>query len=109
MMHYLISFLVAGLAFFIGANILSGVRIKSYLTAILVVLVIAILNLTLGTFLKVISLGILSFGIFKLLLDAILIQVADWFLDDFEVENFWWALGLAALVAIFQGIASAII
>jgi len=36
-------------------------------------------------------------------LDAILIQVADYFLKDFEVKNFWWALGLAAVVSFVSG------
>ncbi len=108
-MHLIISVLIAALGFFLGAQLLKGVTIKNYVTALLIVLVIAILNLTLGTFLKIISLGILSFGIFKLLLGALLILVADWFLDDFKVANFWWALGLATFVAVFQALAGALL
>jgi putative membrane protein len=66
--------------------------------------VIGVLNFTLGTLLKIVTLGILSLGIFTLFLDAILIQLADFFLADFRVKNFWWALGLAAIVSIVSGL-----
>ena len=103
-MDYLISILITALTFFLGAQLLSGVTIKNFIYAILVAVVVGVLNLTLGIALKFITLGILSFGIFTLLLDAIIILVADWFLKDFEVKNFWWALGLAAVVAVVDGV-----
>lgn len=96
--------LVTAAAFLIGAQILPGVEIKNIWQSIVVAIVVAILDLTLGTFLKIITLGILSLGIFNWLLNAILIQVADWFLSGFKVNNFWWALGLAAVVSIASGI-----
>ena len=54
---------------------------KNFVQAIIVALVIAVLNVTLGLLLKIVTLGLLSLGIFTLLLDALLIQVADFFLD----------------------------
>ncbi len=103
-MELIITILVNAVAFFLGAQILSGVDIKSFGQAVIVALVVAFLNYTLGTVLKIVSLGILSLGIFTLLLDAILIQVADYFLKGLRVKNFWWALGLAAIVAIVDAI-----
>ena len=102
MTNMIISILLSALAFFIGSKILPGVTIKNALTAILVAVVVAILNVTIGVFLKVVTLGILALGIFTWLLNAILIQIADWFIEDFKVNNFWWALGLAAIVSIIQ-------
>lgn len=107
-MDFIITILINALAFFIGAQLLSGVTIKNFVYAILVALVVGILNITLGIALKVVTLGLLSLGIFTLLLDAILILVADWFLKDFSVKNFWWALGLAAIVAIVDAIVGSI-
>lgn len=99
----IINLIVTAVAFIIGAQLLSGVELKSIWQALLVAIVVAVLDLTLGTFLKIVTLGILSLGIFTWLLNAILIQVADWFLPGFKVANFWWALGLAALVSIVSG------
>lgn len=96
----IINLLLSALAFLIGAYLLSGVDIEDYLQALLVALVVAILDITLGSFLKIISLGLLSLGIFNWLLNAVLIQIADWFLPKFKVKNFWYALALAAIVSI---------
>jgi len=104
----IINFIIAGLSFLIGAKLLPGVKLKSVSQAFLVAIVIALLDITLGTLLKIISLGILTLGIFNWLLNAILIQVADWFLTGFNVKNFWWALGLAAIVSFVSGALSSI-
>lgn len=103
-METIVTILVSALAFFLGAKLLDGVKVKGFMEAIIVAIVIAILNVTLGVVLKIVTLGILSIGVFTLLLDAILIQVADYFLKGFQVKNFWWALVLAAVVAIINGV-----
>jgi putative membrane protein len=105
-METIINVLVGGLAFFVGGQLLSGVKLNNYGQAILVAILVAILDLTLGTVLKIVTLGILSLGIFNWLLNAILILVADWFLKDFEVKNMWWAIALAAIVSITTSLVS---
>ena len=99
-MEIIINVLVAGASFFIGGKLLEGVKMKNFGQCIIVALLVGFLDITLGTVLKIVSLGILSFGVFTWFLNAILILVADWFLSGFEVKNFWWALGLAAIVSI---------
>lgn len=99
-MDTIINVFATSVAFYLGGYILSGIEMKDFMQCIIVALVVGFLDITLGTFLKIITLGILSLGIFNWLLNAILIQVADWFLPGFKVKNFWWALGLAALVSI---------
>jgi len=99
-----VSIIVASIAFYIGGFLLSGVQMKNVVQCIVVAILVGILDFTLGNFLKIVTLGILSLGIFHWLLNAILIQVADWFLPGFKVKNFWWALALAAIVSISSGI-----
>lgn len=99
-MDAVLNIIVSGLAFLAGAYLLSGVKIESFIQAICVGVVVAVLDFTLGNFLRIVTLGILSLSIFTWLLNAILILVADWFLPKFKVENFWWALALAAVVSI---------
>ena len=105
----IIGFIIAGISFLIGGYLLSGVNLKSIPQAFIVAIVVAILDVTLGTFLKIATLGLLSLGVFNWLLNAILIQAADWFLPDFEVKNFWWALALAAIVSISSGLLEGIL
>ncbi len=82
---------------------------KNYGSAIIVSLVVAFLGATVGFLLKILTLGILAIGLFSLVLDAILLLMADWFLDDFEVRNFWWALALAAIVAVVEMVLKGVI
>jgi len=100
-MEFIFSILISAGAFHVGAKLLDGVTIDDFKQAILVALLVAFLNATLGIALQVLTLGILSSGIFHLVLSAIIIKVADYFLDGLKVRNFWWALGLAATVSIF--------
>ena len=104
MMNFLIELLINAVALFVGAKLLSGVTMKNFTQAVIVALVIALLNATLGVALKIVTLGILSLGVFTFLLDAILIQVADFLLGGFKVKNFWWALGLALIVAVVNSL-----
>ena len=99
-MDTILNVLVAGASFYIGGYLLKGVEMKNFFQSIIVALLVGFLDFTLGNVLKIVSLGILSFGIFTWLLNGILILVADWFLNGFEVKNFWWALALAAIVSI---------
>ena len=99
-MEWIVNILITAAAFFIGAKLLPGVTMTDVIQAVVVALVVAVLDFTLGSVLKIVSLGILSLGIFNWLLNAILIQVADWFLPKFKVKNFWWALALAAVVSL---------
>jgi putative membrane protein len=101
-MDLIIRILITALGFFLGARFLSGVKCLKYTTSILVAVAVAVLSVTIGTFLKILSLGLLGFGIFSLLLDAFLIMIADWLLDDFKVNSFWWALALAAIVTVVE-------
>lgn len=108
-METIINVLVAGLSFYVGGWLLKGVEMKNFMQCIIVALLVGFLDFTLGTVLKIVSLGILSFGVFTWFLNAILIQVADYFLPGFKVENFWWALGLAAIVSISSCVFSGVL
>ena len=99
-MDWILNILVAAVAFYIGGYLLSGVEMKDFFQCLVVAVVVAVLDITLGTALKIVTLGLLSLGIFTWFLNAILIQVADYFLPGFKVKNFWWALALAAVVSI---------
>ncbi len=102
-MNWIIGLLVNAAAFYIAAKILSGVTIRGFWPAVLLVISVCVLNVFLGPVLKVFSLGLLSLGIMKWVLNAILIKIADYFIEDVEVKSMLWAFVLAAMVSFIDG------
>ncbi len=107
-MSLIVSILVSALAFFLGAQILKGVKLERFGQAIIVAIVIALLNGTLGYVLSFVlpdkTLNFLTFGFFQFVMDAIIIWVAGKLMNNFKVKNFLNALVLAIIVALISTI-----
>ena len=89
-MSTLINILVLSAAVFLVANFLPGIRIKNFMTAIVVAIVYSLINFLFGWLLMLISLPflILTFGLFKLVINAVLLWATDKLIDDFEIKDF---------------------
>jgi len=104
-MDLLIKILLNALVLFAAAYLLRPhVKILNFGRALVLAIVLAILNGTLGTFLKAISLpfNVITFGLFSFVINALMILIADYFMKGFQVRGFWWALVLAVLVGVFN-------
>ena len=95
------TFIIA-LAVFLGARYLSGITAGDYVQILVIAFIIAILNVTIGSFLDFITTPIrwITLGLFALVVDALIIMIADYFLDTFKVKSFVWALLLAVIIAL---------
>jgi len=85
-------------------QILSGVRIDSYLTALVVAAILAFLNSFVKPILVILTLPItiVTLGIFLLFVNAFIILITVKLVDGFYVENIWWAILFSVLLAILQ-------
>jgi putative membrane protein len=85
------------------AYLLPTVRIKNFTIAILVAVVIALLNVTVGFIvrlpLNIVTLGLLSFVI-RLVVTALMIKLADIIFSDFEIKGFLPAVIIAVVMAV---------
>lgn len=93
-MNTLIKFLLTATAAVLGAYILPGVFIDDFLTALLLALLLGLLNVTVKPILIFLTIPatVITFGLFLLVINAVVILIADWLLSGFSVDNFWWAL-----------------
>lgn len=100
-MGFIFTALMNGVAVWLGAKYLEGVKVEDFSRAIVIGLVVAVLNSILGTVLDFVpSPGTIArFGLFNLLMDALVLMLADYFLKGLTIKNFWWALALAAVVS----------
>ena len=110
-MRYIFNILLSALAVFILENILPGVSVDSFGTAIWVAFALSILNLFVKPLLILFTLPvtILTLGLFLLVINAFIIQIADSLVDGFEVRSFWWALLFSLLFTILQSMLQSLI
>lgn len=94
-MNLLTRFIVNCIAVAVGAMILPGIHINNaFLSLIGVTLVLSLLNTLLKPLLILITIPVtvLTFGLFLLVINALVIMLAGNMLDNFAVDGFWWAL-----------------
>ena len=105
-MNGIIRFLLNGLGVLLTAYLLPGVHVEHYGYALLVALVLAIVNGVVKPVLIVLTIPItfVTFGLFLLVINALMIQLADWFVNGFEVDGFWWALAFSLILSLFNSL-----
>jgi putative membrane protein len=105
-MNVILKLLLNALAVFILAYLLNGVEVNGYLGAIIVAFVLAILNLFVKPILIIFTLPvtILTLGLFLLVINALIILLADKLVDGFSVSSFWTAILFSILLSILQSI-----
>ena len=108
MLNFLLSTLLSALAFYVGARLLSGVHIKGFVSAFILALIVALLDATLGRVLDFVTAPLrwITLGLFALVVNAAIILLADYFMASVRIKNFWWALALAAVVAVVNWLVS---
>ena len=105
-MNLILRLLLNAVAVFALANILTGVYVDGYISAIIVAIVLSILNLLVKPLLVVFTLPatILTLGLFLLVINGVIILLADKFIDGFSVKNIWWAILFSVLLSILQSL-----
>ena len=102
-MRFLLKLLVSSAIIMLTAYILPGVHIESFLTALLVAVVLALLNFFLKPLLIILTIPftILTLGLFLLVINAVIILITDHLIGQrFEVDGFWWALLFSLIISL---------
>ncbi len=105
-MKFILQLLLTAVLVVFLSYLLPGVSTDGFLTAILVAIALSFLNFIVKPILVLLTLPvtILTLGIFLLFINAFIIMMADWLVDGFQVENIWYALLFALLLAIGRSI-----
>ncbi|OAB81727.1 phage holin family protein [Cochleicola gelatinilyticus] len=105
-MNTILKILLTAVAVVILAYILPGVAVEGYVSAIIVAVVLALLRLIVKPILVILTLPVtlITFGLFLLIINAIIILMADYFVSGFAVNNIWWALLFSLLLSFLQSI-----
>jgi len=105
-MKLIFKILLTAIAVVIIAKFLPGVEIANYTSAILVAIVLGLLRVTVKPLLIFFTLPatIVTLGLFLLVINAVIILLADYFVSGFSVSGFWVALLFSLLLSLFQSI-----
>lgn len=105
-MGILVQLIVGALAVFITAYILPGVALDSYITAIIVAALIALLNITIKPILILLTIPItvVTLGLFLLVINALIILIAAELIPGFAVDGFWWALLFSFILSLINSL-----
>ena len=107
MVRMLLHWVLNAVALLVVAHLVQGFVVSNWVSAMIAVVVIGLFNATFGLLLKIITLplGILTFGIFFLVVNAIMLKFASEFVPGFQVQTFraafLGALALAVLHLLF--------
>lgn len=88
------------------ANFLPGVHVKSYVTGIIIAAVLGLLNVLVKPILILFTLPvtIVTFGLFLLVVNALIILMVTGLVGGFIVDSFWWALLFSIMLSICQSV-----
>ncbi len=105
-MHIILNLLLLSLTVFIVAKIMPSIHIKNFWTAIFVALVYSVINFLTGWLLTLLALPliIITFGLFKFVINAFLLWITDVLIKDFKIESFGSTLIAAFLITIIDSI-----
>jgi len=101
-MRLLVRWLLSAVALMIVTYIVPGFKVNGFIAALIAAAVIGLINATLGLVLKIVTfpLTILTLGLFLIVVNAIMLRIAAYFVRGFEVQGWWPALLGALLLSI---------
>ena len=103
-MGKLLNWFANALVIMVAAYVLAGVHVDNLWTALIVALVIGILNILVKPLFILLTLPItiVTFGLFLLIINAIMVLLASAIVPGFIVDGFWWALLFSLLVSLIN-------
>lgn len=105
-MNVLVKILLSSIGVVIASYLLPGVYIDTFLTAVIIAVLLSLLNVTVKPLLILftIPLTVLTLGLFLLVINAIIILIASSIVPGFVVDNFWWALIFSLVLSIINSL-----
>lgn len=105
-MKLLIRLLVTAVLVLLIANLLPGVHVASFVTALIVAVVLGLLNLFIKPILVILTLPVtfITLGLFLLVINAVIVLLCTNIVGGFAVDTFWTALLFSVILSILQSI-----
>ncbi len=109
-MNFIIRILITAAVAWGLSSLLSGVHVADFKTALIFAVVLAVLNAIVRPILALLTLPItlITLGLWLFVLNAIIILIADRFIDGIKIDGILWAIIFSLLLSVLSSILSAI-
>lgn len=112
MLKALLHWILNALAIILVSRLVPGFQISGFGAALIAALVVGLINATLGFVIKVITfpLSVLTLGIFWLIINAVMLELASVLVPGFKILSFgaafWGSIVLSIINMIFRALTS---
>lgn len=105
-MNFIVKLILNALAIMLTAYLLPGIHIENFISALMLALVLAILNATVRPLLVILTIpvSVVTLGLFLIVINALVILLADWFIPGSHIDGFWWAVLFGFILSILNSI-----
>jgi len=89
-MKLILNWILSALALLVVAHLVSGFIVSSFVAALIAAVIVGFVNATIGAILKILTfpLTIVTFGIFWIVINAIMLKLAAAFSPGFQITGF---------------------
>jgi putative membrane protein len=110
-MRFILNLLINALIIIVLSYVLPGVETSGFVAALVVAFVVAILNFLVRPILVILTLPvtIITLGLFLIVINAIILLIADWFVPGFDIDGLGWAILFSILLSIARAITEKLI
>ncbi len=110
-MKFILRLLVNALAILLIAYLIPGIIVSNFITALVMAIVLGIINALIKPIVSILTLPfkILTLGLFTLVVNALMLLLASYFVEGVEVETFAAAFWGALIISIISFITNKIL
>ncbi|SHK53008.1 phage holin family protein [Hymenobacter psychrotolerans] len=111
MVGFILKFLLSAVITYVLAAYLPGSHIGGFGDAILLVIVLAVLNAILKPILKLFGfpITVLTLGLFLLVINAVIVMIADYLIPGFKLDGFVSALIFSIVLSVVTAIVDMVV
>jgi len=109
-MRFIVELIIMGLAVMFAAYLIPGVEVAGFWSALLAGVLIALVNATVGTILRIFTLplNILTLGLVSFIITVLMVMLVSNIMSGFSVSGFFPAVFFAILTAVIQMLLSSL-
>jgi putative membrane protein len=105
-LQILINLILSGIAVFVSSYILPGVKVDGFVTALVVVVLLAVVNTFIRPLVLLLTLpiNIITLGLFSLVINALMVLLVAAIVPGFHVEGILWALVFSVVLSLVSSV-----